>query len=333
MAEGNGVLVVAEQHGGTLAPVTDELMGLGRKVADQLGQPLHAVVIGSGVQDLGQELVQLGADKVTVIDAPVFQNYQNATYTAAIEKLVRQTGAPMLLLFAASFQGRDLAPRVAFRLDAGIGTNVLDVNVQGPGQPVQMVRAAYGGNAQQLLEIKTTPQIATIWPKSQDAAQRDPSRTGEVVTFDPGVDESAAVAKVVEQRKEVAGGAKLEDAEIVISGGRGLGGPEPFKQLEELAQVMGGAVGASRAAVDAGWIPPAHQVGLTGVAVSPKLYIAIAISGASQHMAGIGGAKTIVTINKDPEAALFARSRYGVVTDFKQFMPAFIEKVRELVGR
>lgn len=332
MADAKGVLVVVEQHDATISPVTAELMGLGRKVADQLGEPLAAALIGSGIADKAQELVHLGADKVYVIDAPVFDKYQNATYVAALQKLIEQE-SPNAVFLAATFTGRDLAPRLAFRLDSGIATNVLDINVEDASKPLQMVRAVYGGNAQQIIEVTTKPQIATIWPKSQDAAEPDTSRSGEIVTFDAGVDESMAVAKVLEQRKEMAGGAKLEDAEIVVSGGRGLGGPEPFQQLEELASVLGGAVGASRAAVDAGWIPAPHQVGLTGVAVSPKLYIAVAISGASQHMAGLGGAKNIVTINKDPEAALFARSRYGLVGDWKQILPPFIEKCRELMAR
>ena len=332
MADAKGILVVAEQHDGRLMPANAEILGLARKLADKLGESLSAVLIGSGVEDQAQQLIALGADKVYVIDDPVFEQYQNATYTTAIEKLVRQE-MPNLLLIGHSFMGRDLAPRLAFRLDAGIATDCLDVVVEDGSPGLQFVRPCYGGNALEAVTLKTTPQIATIRPKSQDEAQPDSSRTGEVVRFDAGVDGSLAVAKVVEKRQELAGGVKLEDAEIVISGGRGLGGPEPFQMLKELAEVLGGALGASRAAVDAGWIPPAHQIGLTGVAVSPKLYIAVAISGASQHMAGIGGAKNVVCINRDPEASLFARSRFGLVGDFKQILPPLIEKCRELTGR
>lgn len=332
MADATGVLVVAEQHGGQVVSANAEILGLGRKVADQLGEPLNVILLGSGLDGQAQRLIEWGADKVYLADNPVFDQYQNATYTAAIQKLVQQE-TPVLLLIPHSFLGRDLAPRLAFRLDAGVATDCLDLVVQDGSKQVQLIRPCYGGNAQEILEIKTFPQIATMRPKSHDEATADSSRTGEVVAFDAGVDSSAAVTKVVEQRQELAGGVKLEDAEIVVSGGRGLGGPEPFAMLEELANVLGGAVGASRAAVDAGWIPPAHQVGLTGVSVSPKLYLAIAISGASQHMAGIGGAKTIVTINRDPEAALFSRSRFGVVGDFRQIVPPLIEKCKELTAR
>ena len=329
MADAKGILVVAEHHDGKLAPVSAELLGLASKLTDRLGEPISAVLIGSGVEGDAQRLVELGADKVYVIDDPIFEQYQNATFTAALEKLVRQE-SPRLLLMGHTFMGRDLAPRLAFRLDAGIAPDCIDLVIDEGSQQVQFLRPVYGGNALEVVAIKTTPQIATVRPKSQDEAQPDSSRTGEVVRFDAGVDGSVAVGKVLERRQELAGGVNLEDAEVVISGGRGLGGPEPFQMLQELADALGGALGASRAAVDAGWIPPAHQVGLTGVSVSPKLYIAIAISGASQHMAGIGGAKNIVCINRDPEAALFARSRFGLVGDFKQIIPPLIEKVREL---
>ena len=193
-----------------------------------------------------------------------------------------------------------------------------------------MTRPCFGGNANAQYTCKTMPQMATVRAKSQEPLPPDASRQGEVVKVAADLDASAIRTKVVDRRKEEAEGIRLEDAEVIVSGGRGMGGPEGFKTLEEMAAVLGGAVGATRAACDLGWYPVPHQIGLTGKVVSPTLYIAVAISGASQHMAGLTGAKNIVAINKDPEANIFRFCRFGVVADWKTVVPPLLEKIKEL---
>ncbi len=191
-------------------------------------------------------------------------------------------------------------------------------------------RPVYGGNAVAVVSCEYTPQMAAIRPKAYEPLDADTSRQGQVISFPVELDDSQARSRVVDVVREEAAGIKLEDARVVVSGGRGLGGPDPFQELEELAKLLGGAVGASRAAVDAGWVPPSYQVGLTGKTITPDLYITVAISGASQHMAGCSGAKTIVAINRDAEANIFKEARYGVVGDWQQVIPALTEAVREL---
>jgi electron transfer flavoprotein alpha subunit len=198
------------------------------------------------------------------------------------------------------------------------------------GDRLVATRPCYGGNARAVNAVRTNPQIATVRAKSQDPLEREQGRQGQVTNVDAAIDPSAVRIKVTERKGMAAEGVRLEDADVVISGGRGLGGPENFDVIEELAGALGAAVGASRAVCDLGWRPVSDQVGLTGKVVSPTLYIAVAISGASQHMAGITQVKNIVAINKDPEAGMFKAARFGVVGDWKEIIPAFIAKVREL---
>ena len=194
-------------------------------------------------------------------------------------------------------------------------------------------RPVYGGAARAIFVSEAKPQMATVRAKAMNPSPRDDSRRGEITAVDAGLDASMLRTRVVDRVKEEVTGIKLEDAEVIVSGGRGLGGPEGFKDLEELARILGGAVGASRPPCDSGWVPAHYQVGLTGKIVTPELYIAVGISGASQHMAGCSGAKTIIAINKNPEANIFNEATYGVVGDLKQVLPAFIAKVKELVGK
>ena len=206
----------------------------------------------------------------------------------------------------------------------------LEVSVDPDSKRLLANRPVYGGNAVAVVSCEYTPQIAAVRPKVYEPREPDPSRQGEVVSFPVDLEASQAKNRILERVEEESTGVKLEDARVVVSGGRGLGGPEPFEGLGELAKLLGGALGASRAAVDSGWIPIAYQVGLTGKSITPDLYITVAISGASQHMAGCSGAKVIVAINKDAEANIFKEARYGVVGDWQQVVPAFQEAVREL---
>lgn len=327
-----GVMICGEVLEGALAPVTGELLGGGRKLADELGQELSAVLLGSDLGDLGKQAIALGTDKVYVVDDPLLQTYQTDSYVAVVEKVCRDV-EPEVLLMGQTAMGRDLAPRLAFRLGTGVSMDCVELAIDPDTKNILQTKPVYGGNAQAIYVCESTrPQMATVRAKAMDALEPDDSRQGEVVAVEAGIDESIIKAKVVDTVREEVTGIKLEDADVVVSGGRGLGGPEPFAEIEELAKLLGGAAGASRPPCDNGWVPATMQVGLTGKIVSPTLYIAVAISGASQHLAGCSGAKNIVAINRDPEANIFKVASYGVVGDFKQVLPAFIEKVKELLA-
>lgn len=332
MADNKGVMVVGEIAEGKLAAITAELLGGGRKLADALGEELAAVLIGSGVGDMAKDAIAFGADKVYVVDDALLADYRTDSYVAAMEKVVNQV-APNIVLMGQTAMGRDLAPRLAFRLDTATAMDCLELAIDSNSKLLLMTRSVYGGNAMGTYVCEgTKPQIATVRAKAMDPIERDDSRSGEVVAIDAGLDASAIRTSVLEKVKEEVEGIKLEDAEIVVCGGRGMGGPDAFKDLEELAKALGAAVGATRPPCDNGWVPAAMQVGLTGKIVSPTLYIAVAVSGASQHMAGCSGSKNIIAINKDPEANIFKEARYGVVGDFKKVLPAFTQKVKELLA-
>lgn len=330
MAEAKGVLVLGEVDGGELASVSLELLAAGRKIADDLGEELAIALMGVSVEGAGQQAISYGADRVFAVTHPLLEQYQVDLYLSALESLCRETG-PNILLIARTESGRELAPRLAFRLGVGLAQDCLEVSVDPSARRLLANRPVYGGNAVAVISCDFTPQIAAVRPKVYDPSEADSSRQGQVVSFPVELESSQARTRIVQRVEEAATGIKLEDARVVVSGGRGLGGPEPFGSLEELAKIMGGAVGASRAAVDSGWVPVNYQVGLTGKTITPDLYIMVAISGASQHMAGCSGAKVIVAINKDSEANIFREARYGVVGDWEQVIPAFTEAVRELV--
>ncbi len=329
MADATGVLVVAQTAGEDLNTTAQELLEAGRGVADALGEELSVGVLGQSVEQAARQAIQGGADRVYAVTNPLLADYQADLYLAAIETLCRET-SPNVVLIGRTEEGRELAPRLAFRLGVGLAQDCLEVSVDPDTKRLLANRPVYGGNAVAVVSCEYTPQIAAVRPKVYEPGEPDPSRQGEVVSFPVDLDASQAKNRILERVEEESTGVKLEDARVVVSGGRGLGGPEPFEGLEELAKLLGGALGASRAAVDSGWIPIAYQVGLTGKSITPDLYITVAISGASQHMAGCSGAKVIVAINKDAEANIFKEARYGVVGDWQQVVPAFQEAVREL---
>ncbi len=327
----SGIMICCEVVEAKLAPITTELLGCGRRLASDLGQEVLAVLIGSEISKLAQEAIAFGADKVYVVDDPLLKDYQTDSYVGVLERVVKQVN-PQILLLGQTNVGRDLAPRVAFRLGTAISMDCLELAIDPESKLLLQTKPVYGGNAQAIFTCETYPQMTTVRAKAMSALKRDDSRKGEVITIEAGLAPSAIRTKVLERVKEEVGGIKLEDAEIIVSGGRGIGGHEGFKQLEELANVLKGAVGASRPPCDSGWMPDTQQVGLTGKIVAPNLYIAIAISGSSQHMAGCSGSKNIVAINKDPEANIFSEARLGVVGDWKKVIPAFTSKVKELLA-
>jgi len=327
-----GVLVFAEVAQGGLASIAKELLGAGRRLADALGEPLLAAVLGSGVQEAAQEAVYHGADSVYLADAPALAHYQTLVYSAVMAQIAEQT-TPNILLIGMGDTGRELGPRLAFRLRTGLASDCVDLTIHPQTKLMEATRPVSGGNAMATVVIeRTRPQMATVRGKTMEPAARDTSRQGNIVPVAVNLDAVPAAVTLVERVKAEAAGVRLEDAEIVISGGRGLKGPDDFYgMLQPCAKVLGAAVGASRAAVDEGWVPSPMQVGLTGKIVSPKLYVACAISGAAQHMAGCGYSKTIVAVNRDPDAPIYQRANIGVVGDYKKIIPAFQKKCEELL--
>jgi electron transfer flavoprotein alpha subunit len=331
MADNKGVMILGEVTEGNLSSISTELLGCGRKLADELGQELSALLIGSAVSGCAQEAIAYGADRVYVVEDPLLEDYQADSYVAAAEKAAKESN-PAILLLGQTEIGSDIAARLAFRLETAAVLDCVALEIDPDSKRLLQTKPVYGGNAQAIYVTDTDPQIATVRAKSMTPLAKDDSRQGEVVNIDAGLDASAIRTKVLEKVKEEIEGVKLEDAAVIVTGGRGIGGEEGFKQLEELARMMKGAVGASRPACDNGWMPEKAQVGLTGKIVTPDLYIAVGVSGASQHMAGCSGSKTIVAINKDGEANIFRMAHYGVVGDWKKILPAFKEKVKELIS-
>jgi len=322
----SGVLVFGEAtEDGRLAPVTGDLLG----AAKSLGGPATCVLLGAGVEGLAQECAALGADKVIVVDDPVLKDYQGDAYVPVGERICKEAD-PLVVLFGQTMMGRDMAPRLAARMDTAVAMDCVELSLE--GEKLLASRPCYGGNARARYSINGMPQMATLRAKAYDPPERDDSRQAEVVKQSADLSADAIRARVTGRTKEEVEGVRLEDATVVVGGGRGVGGPEGLKPLEELAGLLGGAVGTTRAVCDMGWYPVGTQIGLTGKVVTPDLYIAVALSGASQHMAGISGVKNIVAINKDPEANIFRAARFGVVGDWKEVIPAFTEKVKELTA-
>jgi electron transfer flavoprotein alpha subunit len=318
----NGILVFGEAtEEGKLNPVTAELIATGTR----LGGPVTCALPGSGVEGLAQQCVAAGANKVIVVDDPALKEYQGDAYLPSAERIAKEVD-PAVVLFGQTMMGRDLAPRLAQRLGTAVAMDCMALSMN--GDKLVAERPCYGGSARARYSFNGSPQIATVRAKSQEPLEADASRSGEIVKQDAGSPNIRT--KVLNRRKEESEGVRLEDAKVVVSGGRGLGGPEGFKPVEELAHALGGAVGASRAVCDLGWYPVAAQVGLTGKVVTPDLYIAVGISGASQHMAGISSVKNIVAINKDPEASIFKASRFAIVGDWKEIVPALTEAVKKI---
>jgi len=319
-----GILVLAEHNSGELIGLSTEMLGAARRLAGQLGEKVIALSLGTNAGQAAKSAISYGADSALTIENSALDEYTGDAWAAALQAASSEA-SPSVVLIGQTMVGRDLAPRFAVRAGTAVAMDCIDLSVDG-GRLV-MTRPVFGGNAHAAYTSKTTPAVATVRMKSQEPLEADASRSGEVKALSVQV---SSRAKIVGREEVKAEGIRLEDAKVVVSGGRGLGGPEGFEPLNDLAKVLGGAVGASRAVVDLGWVPVSIQVGLTGKVVTPDLYIAVGISGASQHLAGITGVKNIVGINKDKDADIFKVSRYGAVADWKPFLIAFIEECRRL---
>lgn len=332
MADNKGILIFGEVLDGALAASTLELLGGGRGLADTLGEPLMLVLLGSGVAACAKDGIAYGADKVFVVDDAALKDYTNDAYVGVMENVVKQV-APNVLLMGMTPVVRDLAPRLAFRLGTAVSMDCVGLEIDPGSKLLLMTRLVFGGNARGVYVCdKAKPQMAAVRAKVMDPKDKDDSRTGEVENIAAGLDTSTLKMKLTDTKKEEVAGIKLDDADVIVAGGRGLASADGFKVLEPLAATLKAAVGASRPPCDNGWVSPSIQIGLTGKIVSPTLYIAVAISGSSQHMAGCSGSKNIIAINKDPEANVFKEARFGVVGDCNKVLPAFAEKVKELVG-
>lgn len=324
--DSSGLWVLAEQRAGELARVTFELLGEGARLAKTLGQELAAVYIGADEGHLA-ELIRRGASRVYAVIDPALKDFRDDLYTAALEHLVR-AHRPAILLAGATYIGRSYVPRVAARLRTGLTADCTALDIVVESGVLAQTRPTFGGNLMAtILCEKRRPQMATVRPRTFAEAPTDDSRRGQVTRLpleQIRVEEQVALEKVVPGTDEI----DLTDAEIIISGGRGLNRPEGFALLEELAGAVGGVLGASRAAVDAGWIAYGHQVGQTGKTVRPKIYFACGISGAIQHLAGMGTSELIVAINKDPEAPIFRVANYGIVGDLYEVVPALLKELK-----
>ena len=331
MADSNGVMVFGEINEGKLTSISTELLGCARRLADELGEQVLCALVGEQVGDTPKEAIAQGADKVYTVEDPILIEYQTDSYVAVMEQIVKET-SPRILILGQTAIGRDLAPRLAFRLNTGLSMDCLELTIDPGTKLLQQTRPVYGGNARATFSTDSFPQMATVRQKAMAPLEADTSRQGEITSVKAELDPAKIRTKITDTVKEEVAGIKLEDADIIVSGGRGIGNPEGFKELEELAKILKGAVGASRPPCDNGWVPDTLQVGLTGKIVTPEVYIAIGISGSSQHLSGCSGSKNIVAINKDSEANIFREARFGVVGDWKQVIPAFTQKVKELLA-
>ena len=320
----DGVLVLAEQVDGRFRKIAYEAVSEGRRLADSLGNTLTVVVLGSGVEEIAGELGKYGADKILVGDDPALADYTTEAYTDALFHIVKDND-PKILLLSASTRGKDLSARLAARLDTGLAMDCIALRLDGDN--LIATRPIFGGKVLAEVAVEQRPQMAAIRPNVMEVAEVAKAGVVEKVPVKVGVTKT----RVLEKKVEAAFKVDLTEADIIVSGGRGMGGPD-FSVLEELAEVLGGAVGASRSAVDEGWRPHSDQVGQTGKVVSPNLYIACGISGAIQHLAGMGSSKYIVAINKDPEAPIFKKADYSIVEDLFKVVPSITAELKKLKG-
>ncbi|MCX5998446.1 MAG: electron transfer flavoprotein subunit alpha/FixB family protein [Chloroflexi bacterium] len=327
MSDHKDILILAEVRDGSITPMTRELLGAGKKLSLDMGQGLSALLLGSGVGALAQDLIALGAAKVYVVDNPALASFNAESFTGAVSIACRQI-CPAVFLMGHTSMGRDLAPRVAARLGASLSTDCINVSTDAATKRLIQTRPAYGGNAVATVVSRAMPQMATLRSRAMPPAEADPSREGEVVKLNVDVPDSRV--RITSVVRSETGQVKLEDASIVVAGGAGITDAASFEMVKELAAVVGGAVGATRLPCEEGMVPWSYQIGQTGKIVAPDLYIAVAISGAPQHMAGCSGSKCIVAVNRDAQANIFKVADYGIVADYKQALPVLTAKLREI---
>jgi len=328
-----GVWVFAEQRDGTVQSVAYELLGAGRRLADDRNAELSAVILGSGIDDaVLLDLFQRGADRVYVADDPCLKMFNDEIYSALMVRMI-QEHKPEIVLAGATAMGRSLIPRVATELYTGLTADCTGLEIDRDTGLLLQTRPAFGGNIMATILCENTrPQMATVRHKVMEEAEADTSRQmGEIVRIDVPDEDKKTHMKVLEVVREVEETVNIAEADVIVAGGRGLKSPENFAMLTDLAKVLDGAVGASRAAVDAGWIAYSHQVGQTGKTVKPKVYIAVGISGAIQHLVGMSSADVIIAVNKNPDAPIFEVADYGLVGDLFEIVPELTKRFSEIL--
>ncbi|AVP65756.1 electron transfer flavoprotein subunit alpha/FixB family protein [Clostridium botulinum] len=330
LSDFKGIWVFAEQREGKLQKVVLELIGKGKELSKKLGVELTAVLLGNNVDDIAQQLIQYGADKVLYANDPLLKNYTTDGYTKVIYDLI-QKRKPEILLVGATYIGRDLAPRISSRLGTGLTADCTGLDIDEDARNLLMTRPAFGGNLMATIVCESNrPQMSTVRPGVFEKLEKDNSRKGNIEKIKFDLKESDIKVKIKEVIKLAKKIEDISEAKILVSGGRGLGGPEGFKELRELADLIGGAISGSRAAVDSGWIDKAYQVGQTGKTVRPNLYIACGISGAIQHLAGMQDSDYIVAINKDESAPIMKVADLSIVGDYKKVLPSMIDEIKQV---
>jgi electron transfer flavoprotein alpha subunit len=325
------ILVYVDHQGGVAKQTSWEIMGKARELANKLGEPVVALVVGDQIGNLAADAIAYGADQVLVAEDQAFDQFRALAYAAALKAAIAEA-KPGIILINHGVGVRDVAALVACDLNIGLAADCQDLSVDAAGN-LQVLRPIYSGNILATVVLQGRPQMATVRNRSFPLPERDAARKGAVLKL-------AVPAADAVQREQIVGfepaqqaAVALENAAVIVSGGRGVKGPEGFEPIRELAQTLGGAVGASRAAVDAGWIPYNTQVGQTGKTVRPDLYIACGISGAIQHLAGMGNSKVIVAINKDKDAPIFSAARYGILGDLFEVVPALNQAFKARLGK
>lgn len=320
------IWVIAEHKQGEIKKVTLEAISRARAIGDKLNKKVSAVVLGKDIKNLAEALKTQGADSIITFDDANLERYTSDGYTEALSNL---SDTPFLILLPSTSQGKDLAPRLAARFKTDSATECVDFEIK-DGKLI-LIRPVYAGKLIEKIAFKSHPIIATIRPRTSEIIQTQ-GKPAEIVSKDAKISPEKLRAKIKDILKDVKTKLELTEAEIIVTGGRGMRSAENFKILEELADVLGAAVGASRAAVDAGWMPHSAQVGQTGKIVSPKLYIAFGVSGSIQHLVGISSAKYILAINKDPQAPIFKKADYGIVGDLFEAVPRLTAEFKKLLG-
>ncbi len=327
------VWIFCEQKKGVIQTISFELLGEGKKLAKKLGSNLCAVLLGDNIESKVAEIAWRGADKVYLIDSPQLKNYQDDPYTKVLVELIKEY-KPEVILCGATTIGRSLISRVAITIDAGLTADCTALDIDEKEKLLLQTRPAFGGNIMAtIITPNHRPQMATVRHKVMKEPELNKSHKAEVIRREYNDDILSSRTRIIDIVEEIEETINLSEADIIVSGGRGLGGSENFSLIKELAKVLGAAVGASRSAVDAGWIPYSHQVGQTGKTVCPKLYIACGISGQIQHLIGMQSSKVIVAINKDPDAPIFKVATYGIVSDLFEIIPTLTKEFRKILKK
>jgi electron transfer flavoprotein alpha subunit len=324
----SAILVFLEQRKGNLKKASLEAISEGRRLADKTGGKLIGVLLGHSISSLSDKISHFAPDKLYIADNPILENYSTDAYTSLFTTVIEKEN-PSVILFPATAMGKDLSPRIAARLKTGLATDCIGLDIDNEGNLVA-IRPMYAGKAIATVSFSTKPQLASLRPNVFAIEERNSTKP-EIVTMDVPLTKDDIKAPVVDLIKTSTGTVELTEAEAVISGGRGMKCTENFEILQKLADLLRGAVGASRSAVDAGWLDHQYQVGQTGKVVSPQVYIACGISGAIQHLAGMSSSKYIIAINKDPDAPIFKVADFGIIGDLFQVVPALTEGLKNIL--